>query len=333
MLCLIIFLWTPPHFWALALYRTEDYRARRPADAAGHARRRVHAPARPAVHAGAVRRHAAAVRLRHERLALPGRGGRAGRRFIGYAWRLWRSYSDALARKTFRFSIWHLSLLFAALLVDHYLGPLIAMSLADRCACSAGGAAVLARAGCDRLGAPAPKASFKAIDITGADYARKLELPDADGKPRTLAEFKGKVVVVFFGYTQCPDVCPTTHGRAGAGAASALGADGDKLQGVFVTVDPERDTPRGAEGLRRQLRRRLRRAARHARADARGGARSSRCSTPRCRARRAAATRSTTRPARYVFDTQGRVRLFVPLRRRRRRRWQTTSARCCERSA
>ena len=127
MLCLIIFLWTPPHFWALALYRAEDYRTRRPADAAGDARRRVHAAARLPLHAGAVRGDAAAVRLRHERPDLPGRGDRARRRCsCGYAWRLWRSYSDALARKTFRFSILHLSLLFAALLVDHYLRPLLA---------------------------------------------------------------------------------------------------------------------------------------------------------------------------------------------------------------
>jgi protein SCO1/2 len=89
--------------------------------------------------------------------------------------------------------------------------------------------------------APAKKASFRSIDITGAEYARGLELPDADGKNRTLAEFKGRVTVVFFGYTQCPDVCPTTMAELSE-VRRALGPDADKLQGIFVTVDPERDT-------------------------------------------------------------------------------------------
>jgi protein SCO1 len=87
----------------------------------------------------------------------------------------------------------------------------------------------------------AAKPSFRSIDITGADYARRLELPDADGKSRSLAEFKGKVVVVFFGYTQCPDVCPTTMAELSQ-VRRALGEDAARLQGVFVTVDPERDT-------------------------------------------------------------------------------------------
>ena len=99
-----------------------------------------------------------------------------------------------------------------------------------------------ALAGCDRLAPGAQAPTFNSIDITGAEYARKLALPDADGKPRTLADFKGKVTVVFFGYTQCPDVCPTTMAEL-AQVRKSLGADGDKLQGVFVTIDPERDTP------------------------------------------------------------------------------------------
>lgn len=98
-------------------------------------------------------------------------------------------------------------------------------------------------AGCQRSEGPAaPKAGFKGVDITGADYARELNLPDADGKPRSLAEFKGKVTVVFFGFTQCPDVCPTTLAEL-AQVKQMLGADGARVQGVFVTVDPERDTP------------------------------------------------------------------------------------------
>ncbi|HEU5294989.1 MAG TPA: SCO family protein [Burkholderiaceae bacterium] len=98
-------------------------------------------------------------------------------------------------------------------------------------------------AGCgDKAGgATGGKASFRSVDITGAEYARKLDLPDAEGKPRNLGEFKGKVVVVFFGYTQCPDVCPTTMAELSQ-VRRALGDDGSRLQGIFVTVDPERDT-------------------------------------------------------------------------------------------
>ena len=97
-------------------------------------------------------------------------------------------------------------------------------------------------AGCgDKPAGSAPKASFRSVDITGAEYARKLELPDAEGKLRSLGEFKGKVVVVFFGFTQCPDVCPTTMAELSQ-VKRALGDDGARLQGVFVTLDPERDT-------------------------------------------------------------------------------------------
>jgi protein SCO1/2 len=106
---------------------------------------------------------------------------------------------------------------------------------------SALAAGSLLLAGCNRAG-ETPKASFKAVDITGAEYANALDLPDADGKPRHLADFKGKVTVIFFGYTQCPDVCPTTMLEL-AQVKKALGADGARVQGVFVTVDPERDTP------------------------------------------------------------------------------------------
>ena len=87
-----------------------------------------------------------------------------------------------------------------------------------------------------------PKPSFNAVDMTGADYAKGFTLSDADGKQRTLADFKGKVVVMFFGYAQCPDVCPTTMSEM-AQVKQQLGSDGDKLQVLFVTVDPERDTP------------------------------------------------------------------------------------------
>jgi protein SCO1/2 len=87
------------------------------------------------------------------------------------------------------------------------------------------------------------KPKFNAIDLSGADYAKDFHLPDTDGRMRSLADFKGKVVALFFGYTQCPDVCPTTLSEL-AQAKQQLGPDGDKLQVVLVTVDPERDTPK-----------------------------------------------------------------------------------------
>ena len=86
------------------------------------------------------------------------------------------------------------------------------------------------------------KPQFKSIDLTGADYARDFALPDQNGKTRSIKDFAGKVVVVFFGFTQCPDVCPTSMAEL-ASIKKSLGADGDKLQGVFISVDPERDTP------------------------------------------------------------------------------------------
>ena len=103
--------------------------------------------------------------------------------------------------------------------------------------------ALLALGGCDKLGfgGSSVKPSFKGVDITGADYARTLSMSDQDGRPRTLGDFKGKVLVVFFGYTQCPDVCPTTLAEL-AQVKKALGADGKRVQGIFVTIDPERDT-------------------------------------------------------------------------------------------
>jgi protein SCO1 len=92
-------------------------------------------------------------------------------------------------------------------------------------------------AACDSKG-PA----FEATDITGAELARDLALTDHNGTPRTLADFRGKVLVVFFGFTHCPDVCPTTLAEL-ARARKLLGADAERVQVVMVTVDPERDTP------------------------------------------------------------------------------------------
>ena len=86
------------------------------------------------------------------------------------------------------------------------------------------------------------KPSFHGVDITGAEYARDLQLTDPSGQLRSLKDFRGKVVVMFFGYTQCPDVCPTSLQEL-AEAKRLLGPEGERLQGVFVTIDPERDTP------------------------------------------------------------------------------------------
>src|SRR5205807_2565449 len=153
-------LWTPPHFWSLALYRAEDYR-------------KAGLPMLPITHGNAFTRlHVllyTVVLLAASLLPyIDGMSGVPylvaalvlGGLFCAYAWRLWR----------------------------------------------------------------------------------RLALPDLDGRMRTLDDFKGKVTVLFFGYTQCPDVCPTTLAELEQ-VKKTLGADGDKLQGVFVTIDPERDTP------------------------------------------------------------------------------------------
>ncbi len=94
-------------------------------------------------------------------------------------------------------------------------------------------------AGCGRFSAP--KLDFKNTDLTGLDYAHDFALTDHNGKPRTLADFKGKLVVIFFGYTQCPDVCPTTMAEMAA-VMQELGPQADQVQVLFATIDPERDT-------------------------------------------------------------------------------------------
>jgi protein SCO1/2 len=83
---------------------------------------------------------------------------------------------------------------------------------------------------------------FRLTDVTGANFGKELALTDHDGRPRTLAEFRGKVVTVFFGFTHCPDVCPTTLAEL-ALVVKELGPDGSRVQVLFVTVNPERDTP------------------------------------------------------------------------------------------
>ena len=86
------------------------------------------------------------------------------------------------------------------------------------------------------------KPQFKSIDLTGADYAQGFTLADHNGQVRSLKDFAGKVVVVFFGFTQCPDFCPTSMAEL-AEVKKLLGPEGDKLQVIFISVDPERDTP------------------------------------------------------------------------------------------
>ncbi len=104
------------------------------------------------------------------------------------------------------------------------------------------GLAALAASASFLMGCTPDKPQFKSIDLTGADYAQGFSLNDHNGQLRTLKDFAGKIVVVFFGFTQCPDVCPTSMAEL-AQVKKVLGPDGDKLQAIFITVDPERDTP------------------------------------------------------------------------------------------
>ncbi len=102
-------------------------------------------------------------------------------------------------------------------------------------------AAALALAACERIGGK-PRTPFNAVDVTGVQMGEDFRLADHVGRSRSLADFRGKVVVLNFGYTQCPDVCPTTLGDL-ASAVRKLGKDGGEVQVLFVTVDPKRDTP------------------------------------------------------------------------------------------
>jgi len=155
----------------------------------------------------------------------------------------------------------------------------------------------------------APKPSFKGVDITGAEYARTLSLTDGDGQRRSLADFKGKVVVVFFGYTQCPDVCPTTMAEL-AEVKRGLGADGSRVEGIFVTVDPERDSAAllkayvanfGPDiiGLRGSL------------DETRAAAKEFKVFYAKVPGKTATSYTVDHTAGSYVFDSQGRVRLFT----------------------
>jgi protein SCO1/2 len=161
-------------------------------------------------------------------------------------------------------------------------------------------------AACDKPGPPA--ANFHGADITGAEYARTLALPDQNGQPRTLADFKGKVTVVFFGYTQCPDACPTTMAEL-AQVKKLLGQDGERLQGVFVTVDPERDTPQALKSYMTNfdpsfvaLRGTLEQTA--------AAAKEFKVFYAKVHGKAADSYSMDHSAGSYVFDTQGRIRLF-----------------------
>jgi protein SCO1/2 len=124
----------------------------------------------------------------------------------------------------------------------HARGPIADLStqpLRRRMLLSLAAVAALPLAACGRDG---QLKNVHGIDLTDAKWAADISLKDPDGKTRSMADFKDKLVMLFFGFTQCPDVCPTTLARA-AQVKAGLGADGNKLQVLFITVDPERDTP------------------------------------------------------------------------------------------
>jgi protein SCO1/2 len=157
------------------------------------------------------------------------------------------------------------------------------------------------------------KPQFKAVDITGADYAKDFPLPDPTASAQ-LKDFAGKVVVVFFGYTQCPDVCPTTMAEI-AQVKKLLGADGDKVQGVFITVDPERDTPELLKAYMGNFDPAFVACAARPEQTARGGQglqgllQEGRGKTP-------GSYTMDHSAASYVYDPQGRLRLYNALRQR-----------------
>lgn len=171
---------------------------------------------------------------------------------------------------------------------------------------AAGLAPVLAA--CER-GASGSKPAFKAVDITGADYAKDFELADTEGRLRHIADFKGKVALVFFGFTQCPDVCPTTMLELAA-AKKALGVNGERVQGIFITIDPERDTPQvlkayvnnfdaGFVGLRGDLE------------QTKAVAKNFRVFYAKVPGKTEGSYTMDHTAGSYIFDTAGRIRLFT----------------------
>ena len=151
--------------------------------------------------------------------------------------------------------------------------------------------------------------TFKNSDVTGLGYASNFALNDQDGKPRTLADFKGKAVVIFFGYTHCPDVCPTTMAEM-SGVMKQLGPDADRVQVLFVTVDPERDTPPLLKQYVPAFDPRFIGLSGDTDATARV-AKEFRVFYQKVPGKEAGSYTMDHTAASYVFDPQGRVRLFV----------------------
>jgi protein SCO1 len=166
----------------------------------------------------------------------------------------------------------------------------------------------LAAALCARGLRPRRKPSFKAIDITGAEYARSCA-HRRRRQVRTLADFKGKVTVVFFGFTQCPDVCPTTLAEL-AQVKQSLGADGARVQGVFVTVDPERDTAEILKAYVGQLRPDFV-ALRGTLEETQAAAKQFKVFYAKVPGKTEGSYTMDHTAGSYVFDAQGRVRLFT----------------------
>jgi protein SCO1/2 len=168
----------------------------------------------------------------------------------------------------------------------------------------------LALAGCDQPSGEVEKLPFRGVDITGADYGSKLKLlPDQNGRQRSLEEFKGKVVVVFFGFTQCPDVCPSTMAEL-AQVKQSLGPDGDKVQGIFVSVDPERDTPEVLSGYMASFDPSFV-ALRGTLAQTQEAAKEFKVFFAKAPGKTDTSYTVDHTAGSYLFDTQGRVRVFV----------------------
>jgi protein SCO1 len=153
------------------------------------------------------------------------------------------------------------------------------------------------------------KSAFKNADVTGLGYAHDFALTDQDGKPRTLADFRGKAVVIFFGYTHCPDVCPTTMSEMAA-VMKELGPDADRVQVLFVTLDPERDTPAILKQYVPAFDPRFIALSGDQEATAKV-AREFRVFYQKVPGKEAGSYTLDHTAASYVFDPQGRVRLFV----------------------
>jgi len=155
----------------------------------------------------------------------------------------------------------------------------------------------------------APKASFANTDITGSDFGRDFSLTDHTGQRRTLADYRGKVVALFFGFAQCPDICPTTLSDL-AQVKQQLGADGDKLQVLFITVDPERDTQEVLAGFVPAFDPSFV-ALRGSKDEIEKVTKDFKVFAQKVAGKDGGAYTIDHTAATYVYDTQGRIRLFV----------------------